>query len=182
MSTQLGRALRRLYLVRAAFAVVWAVVLIATATSVGPLLTVLLVVYPLFDAAAVLWQLRANPDADASRVSEWVSVVVSVAVALALAVASTASIGAVLVVWGVWAVVAGIPQLVTAIRNRRSGGQVAQMLSGGLSVLVGGGILVQGLQGSEMIAAVGGYAIGGAVFFLASAIRLGILLGRDATA
>lgn len=171
-------ALRRLYLVRAAFAVVWSVALIATASLGGPLLTVLLIVYPLFDAAAVLWQMRAEGQTRRARPSEWINVVVSVLVALALGIASSLSVAAALAIWGVWAIGAGIPQLVTAIRNRSTGGQVPQMLSGGISVLAGSAFLVQGLQGATAIAGVGGYAIVGAVFFLVSALRLGILLKR----
>jgi uncharacterized membrane protein HdeD (DUF308 family) len=172
-------ALRRLYLVRAAFAVVWAAVLIATASLGGPLLTVLLVVYPLFDAAAVLWQMRAEGETRRARVSEWINVVVSVFVALALGIASSLSVAAALAIWGAWAIGAGIPQLVTAIRNRRAGGQVPQMLSGGISVFAGSAFLIQGLQGATAIAGVGGYAIVGAIFFLVSAIRLGIVLKKQ---
>ena len=173
-------ALRRLYFIRFAFAIVWAALMFATSTVAGPLLTVLLIVYPLFDAAAVLWQLRANPDSQRSKGAEWVNVVVSVLVAIALGIASTISIAAALAVWGVWAIGAGIPQLIAAIRNRRSGGQVPQMLSGGISVFAGSGFLLQGLQGAGNIAGVAGYAILGAVFFLVSAIRLSMILRKKA--
>lgn len=175
-----GTALRRLYFIRFAFAVVWAGLVFATATMAGPVLTVLLIVYPLFDAAAVLWQLRANPDSQRSKAAEWVNVVVSVVVAIALGVASTISIAAALAVWGVWAIGAGIPQLIAAIRNRRAGGQVPQMLSGGISVFAGSGFLLQGLQGAGNIAGVAGYATLGAIFFLVSAIRLSMILRKKA--
>ena len=173
-------ALRRLYFIRFAFAIVWAALMFATSTMAGPILTILLIVYPLFDAAAVLWQLRANPDAQRSKAAEWVNVVVSVIVAIALGVASTISIAAALAVWGVWAIGAGIPQLIAAIRNRRSGGQVPQMLSGGISVFAGSAFLLQGLQGAGNIAGVAGYAILGAIFFLVSAIRLSMILRKKA--
>ena len=176
-SSSYGLALRRLYFVRFAFAILWAGLVFTTAHLV-PVLTVLLIVYPLFDAGAVLWQLRADPDDRRSKASEWINVIVSVAVAVALGVASTVSISAVLVVWGVWAIGAGAPQLVTAIRNRRTGGQVPQMLSGGISVLAGAGFLLQGLQGGEMITGPAGYAILGGVFFLISAIRLSLILQK----
>lgn len=177
-SVGFSRALRRLYFFRSAFAVVWAGLLFATGGTAGPFLTVLLVVYPLFDAGAVLWQLRATPDADRSRASEWVNVVVSILVGIALGVTSTFSLSAALAVWGAWAIGAGLPQLISAIRNRRSGGQVAQMLSGGISLLAGSAFLLQGLQGAETIVGVAGYATLGAVFFLVSAIRLSILLRK----
>lgn len=177
-----SQALSRLYLVRFGFAVIWAALLFPTSDATGPFLTVLLVVYPLFDAGAVLWQLRAEPDARRSKVSEWINVAVSVIVAIALGVASTSSIGTALAVWGAWAIGSGIAQLVTAIRNRRAGGQVPQMLSGGISVLAGGSFLAQGLGDADSMSGVGGYAILGGVFFLISAIRLRVVLRRTAAA
>lgn len=176
--TSFGTALRHLYFVRFAFAVTWAGVLFVTSSMGGPLLTILLVLYPLFDAAAVLWQLRAERASQRPKLSEWINVAVSVLVAITLGIASTVSISAALAVWGVWAIGSGIPQLITAIRNRRSGGQVAQMLSGGISVLAGSAFLIQGLQGAGTIVGVGGYATLGAIFFLISAIRLNALLGK----
>lgn len=168
--------LRRLYLTRFAFAVVWAVLLFLTASSAGPLLTALLVIYPLFDAAAVLSQVRSQQRAPGSRTAEWINIAVSAVVAVALGWASTVSIAAALAVWGVWAVGAGIPQLVAALRQRRSGGQVPQILSGGLSVVAGLAFLAQGLQGAGAIGGVGGYALVGGIFFLISALRLNSLL------
>ena len=179
-SSTFSQALRRLYLIRFAFAIVWAGLLFATPNTTSLLLTVLLVIYPLFDAGAVLWQLRAERTAQRSNVTEWINVAISVGVAIALGIASTVSIDAALAVWGGWAIGSGIPQLITAIRNRRSGGQVAQMLSGGISVLAGGSFLTQGLQVNGNIDGVGGYAILGGVFFLISAIRLSMVLRKTA--
>ncbi|WP_226962073.1 MULTISPECIES: hypothetical protein [Streptomyces] len=177
-SSAFGEALRRLYFVRFAFAIVWAALLVPNSDTDGPLLTTLLVVYPLFDAAAVLWQLHARPEARRPEVTEWINVAVSALVAVALGVASTMSIAAALGVWGAWAIGSGIPQLVTAVRNRRSGGQVPQMLSGGISVLAGSAFLAQGLDGADDIAGVAGYAVLGGVFFLVSAIHLSIVRPR----
>jgi uncharacterized membrane protein HdeD (DUF308 family) len=180
VSPAFARLLRRLYLVRFVFAVAWAALLWTTATTPGPLLTTLLVVYPLFDAAAVLWQLRADHSHGATT-SQRLNVAVSVLVAVALGWASTVSLAAALVVWGVWAVGAGVPQLITAIRNRQTGGQVPQMLSGGISVLAGLAFLTQGLRGADDIGMVGDYATVGGVFFLISAVRLSLLLRKPAS-
>ena len=181
-SPTLSSALRRLYFVRFGFAVVWAALLFLTGGATGPFLTVLLIAYPLFDAASVFWQIRAEGENRRAKVSEWVNVVVSVLVAIALGWASTVSPSVALTVWGVWAIGAGLPQLITAIRNRRSGGQVPQMLSGGISLFAGGAFVAQGLQGSEMIVGVAGYALLGAVFFLVSAVRLSVVLRRTRAA
>lgn len=181
-SLSYARALRSLYVVRFAFAIVWVGVMFATSATVtepNPLLTALLIAYPLFDAGAVLWQLRADPDRSRTKAAEWTGVIVSLVIAVALGIASSISLSAALAVWGVWAIIAGAPQLITAIRNRRNGGQVAQMLSGGISLFAGAGFLFQGLQGGGMIAGVAGYAGVGAVFFLISAIVLSIRLKRE---
>jgi uncharacterized membrane protein HdeD (DUF308 family) len=172
-------SLRRLYFVRSAFALVWVAVVFAIGDTAGPLLTTLLVIYPLFDALAVLWQLRADPDKTRAKTAEWVNVVVSVAIAIALGISSSLSISAAVAVWGAWAIVAGVPQLIAAIRNRRNGGQVPQMLSGGISVFAGLGFLYQGVQGSAMVTGAAGYAALGAVFFLVSAIRLSLTLKKE---
>lgn len=181
-SLSYARALRSLYVVRFAFAIVWVGVMFATSATAAepnPLLTALLIAYPLFDAGAVLWQLRADPDRSRTKAAEWTGVIVSLVIAVALGIASSISLSAALAVWGVWAIIAGAPQLITAIRNRRNGGQVAQMLSGGISLFAGAGFLFQGLQGGGMIAGVAGYAGVGAVFFLISAIMLSIRLKRE---
>lgn len=174
-STSFARALRRLYLIRFAFAIVWGALMFVVPATSGVVLTALLVIYPLFDAGAVLWQIRAQRSTSTSAVSSWVNVAVSVAIAIALGVASVLSLAAALAIWGIWAIGSGVPQLITAIRNRRSGGQVAQMLSGGISVLAGAAFTFQGLSGAENISGAGGYAVLGGIFFLISAIRLSLV-------
>jgi len=168
-------ALRRLYFIRFGFALVWAVLLFFVAGLGGAALTVLLVIYPLVDSAAVIWQLRAEGPAQASRVPEVINVVVSILAAIALAAVPPASA---LAVWGVWALVSGAVQLVTAILRRSQGGQIPLIISGAISVLAGFGFAAQGAQGAAISAAVGGYALFGGVFFLVAAIRLSVLLRR----
>lgn len=181
MAMSYSHKLRDLYFIRFAFAIVWVgvmFVIAAKAAEPTALLTVLLVIYPAFDAGAVLWQLRADPEAGRSKTSEWISVAVSALVGIALGISSSIALPAALAVWGIWAIVAGIPQLITAIRNRKAGGQIAQMLSGGISVFAGSGFLLQGIQGKAMMTGPAGYALLGAIFFLISAIRLGIKLRK----
>jgi uncharacterized membrane protein HdeD (DUF308 family) len=171
-------ALRNLYFIRFAFALVWAVLLILTASVGTPLLTVLVFIYPLVDAIAVFWQLRSEGSAQASRVPEWINVALSVVAAIVLAVVSTSSVGAVLAVWGVWAVTAGAVQLIAAILRRRLGGQIPLIVSGAISILAGFAFAGQGAQGASSATGIGGYAILGGVFFLIAAIRLSVLNRR----
>lgn len=165
-------ALRRLYFVRFGFAIVWALVMFTTPKHLGPLAATLLVVYPLFDAAA------AVVDARASRVTKAptllvVNIAVSLLAAVGLAFADASGIPAVLRVWGVWAIVAGLIQLLVGVGRRAMGGQWPMIISGGISVLAGGSFIAAASAHNPALTAAIGYAIPGAVFFLISAIRLG---------
>lgn len=177
----LGFALRRLYFVRFGFAVVWAAILFFAAGSTSPLLTVLVILYPLIDAAAVIWQLRSEGSAQASRVPEWINVIVSVLAAIGLGWASTISLSDTLVVWGAWAVIAGVVQLLAAILRRKTGGQVPLIVSGAISIAAGLGFASQGIHTASSVTGIGGYAILGAIFFLIAAIRLHAVLRRTTT-
>ncbi|MCS5734501.1 hypothetical protein [Herbiconiux daphne] len=168
----LARTLRPLYFSRFGFAIVWALLVALVAPHSAPLLTVLLIVYPLVDAGSVVVELRAAGTSGRSRISEVVNIVVSILAAIALGVASVVSPGAVLAVWGVWAVLAGASQLATGLSRRRLGGQWPLMFSGGLSVLVGFAFLAQGLGGADSVTSIAGYATLGGVLFLVSAIRM----------
>ena len=160
--------LRRLYFVRFGFAVVWAGLLALTASDLGVAAGVLLVLYPLFDVAA------AVVDARSSRTRELVlNIVISSLAALGLALAATSGAPAALRVWGAWAILAGVVQLVVGLRRRRLGGQWAMILSGAISTLAGASFIAMAGQDDPSLTGLAGYAVLGGVFFLISAIRLG---------
>ncbi|HEY2225826.1 hypothetical protein [Actinomycetospora sp.] len=171
--------LRRLYLVRFGFALVWAVLLFLTASSIGVLTAVLLVLYPAFDVAAAAVDARssrvdgAGGSGGGSAAGQYATMAISTVAAVGLAVALTSGIPAVLRVWGAWAVVAGVVQLVVAVRRRRLGGQWAMIASGSISVLAGVSFVLMASNGGASLTAVAGYALLGGVFFLVSALRLG---------
>jgi uncharacterized membrane protein HdeD (DUF308 family) len=169
-------ALRDLYAARSGFAIVWAVLLLVTASSLDSLspvsaaTVVLLVVYPLVDVAAAAVDVRAS---GASRPAAlYATMALSLLAAVGLAVAAGADLPAVLRVWGAWAIAAGIVQLVVAYSRRGLGGQWAQVLSGGLSVLAGASFVAQAGSSSASLGTLAGYATAGGVFFLVSAVRL----------
>jgi uncharacterized membrane protein HdeD (DUF308 family) len=168
----LGPALRRLYVVRSGFALVWAVLLVAVGRQFEAVAAVLVVLYPLFDAAAAVVDTRASR----STSPHWgtrLTIVVRLVAALGLGVAAALGVPEVLRVWGGWAIIAGLVQLVVGISRRRLGGQWPMMLSGGISVLAGTGfVLMSGTAGASLVG-VAGYAVLGGVFFLVSALRLG---------
>ncbi|MBX7266567.1 hypothetical protein KIF24_11310 [Micromonospora sp. Llam7] len=165
-------ALRRLYFARFVFAIVWAGVTFTIAAELNPLVVALFVLYPLIDVAAAIIDARSSRSLGSSTLLQ-VNVAVSMLAAVGLAVAGASGIPAVLRVWGAWAVVAGLVQLIVGVTRRQLGGQWPMIISGGLSVLAGGSFFVAASAQSPMLTNAIGYAIPGAIFFLIAAIRLG---------
>ncbi len=165
-------ALRRLYFVRFAFAIVWALVMFTTATHLGPLAVTLLVLYPLFDVYAAVVDARASR-ATGTPTLLYLNVAVSLIAAVGLAFAGASGIPAVLRVWGAWAVVAGLIQLIVGVTRREMGGQWPMIISGGISVLAGASFILGATAANPTLINAAGYAIPGGIFFLISAFRLG---------
>ncbi|MGW2472852.1 hypothetical protein [Streptomyces sp. NPDC001665] len=170
--TNTASALRRLYFVRAAFALLWALVMFATADGISPVVAALLVLYPLFDVGAAVVDARASR-ATRSRALLYVNMAVSLAAAAGVGIAAASGIPAVLRVWGAWAVAAGLVQLVVAVPRRSMGGQWPMILSGGISVLAGASFVGSAGADDPSLTGAIGYAVPGGVFFLVSALRLG---------
>lgn len=164
--------LRRLYFVRFAFAIVWALVMFTTAANLGPLAVTLLVLYPLFDVAAAIVDARASRTTGSPALL-YVNIAVSLITAIGVAIACTSGIPAVLRVWGAWAVVAGGVQLIVAVIRRKMGGQWPMIISGAISVLAGASFILGASAANPTLTNAVGYAIPGGIFFLISAFRLG---------
>ncbi len=164
--------LRRLYFVRFAFAIVWAGLLFVTKSELGPLGIALLVLYPLFDVAAAVVDARSSRGTGSTR-GLYVNIAISLIATIGLAVAATSGVPAVLRVWGAWAIVSGLVQLVVGVGRRGMGGQWPMILSGGISVLAGGSFIAMAGAENAVLTNVAGYAVLGGVFFLVSALRLG---------
>ena len=166
-----GESLRRLYFVRFGFALVWAGLLFATASSLGPVSLALLVLYPLFDVVAAVLDAR-SAKAGKPIAALYVNVAVSLLAAAGLAVAASSGIPGVLRVWGGWAILAGLVQLVVGLTRRGLGGQWPMILSGAISVVAGTSFVLQATMDGASLTALAGYATLGGIFFLVSALRL----------
>ncbi|MFK0173274.1 hypothetical protein ACIQU5_31270 [Streptomyces sp. NPDC090306] len=165
--------LRRLYFLRFAFAAVWAALLFTTADTLGTLTATLLVVYPLFDVACAIVDIRSAGTGGRSARGLYVNIALSALTGVGLAVAATSGIPAVLRVWGAWAVTAGIVQLVVGAVRRQLGGQWAMIASGAISTLAGASFFAQAGATGASLRNLAGYALLGGVFFLVSALRMG---------
>lgn len=166
-TTNTAGHLRRLYFVRFVFAAAWAGTFAAIGSKIDAGSVTLLILYPAFDVAAAIFDARSTRDR-----ALYVNIAISTVAAIGLAVAAAGDIAAVLRTWGAWAIVAGLVQLFVALQRRRAlGGQWAMILSGGISVIAGGGFLGQAGSATSM-KLLAGYAALGGLFFLISAVRL----------
>ncbi|MET8795932.1 hypothetical protein ABZV91_05650 [Nocardia sp. NPDC004568] len=166
-----AEGLRNLYYARFGFALVWAVLMLPAAGTLTPAGIALLVLYPLFDTAAAVIDFRTS-GAARPRAPLYVNMALSLLTALGLAAAVTSGIPDVLRVWGVWAITAGIVQLIVAILRYRLGGQWAVILSGGISTLAGASFFAGAGASNASLTPLAGYATLGGIFFLISAVRL----------
>ena len=171
-ATAAAPPLRRLYLARFAFAIVWAGLFALTSSPFGPAALALAVLYPAFDVAAAVTDARSASASSRSTIALYLNVAVSAAAAIALAVVGTGDLGDVLLVWGAWAIAAGAVQLAVGVQRRAQPGHYPMIFSGALSIVAGTSFAASAHDATS-VAAVAGYAVLGGVFFLVSALRLG---------
>ncbi|MBI0297115.1 hypothetical protein JBE04_22260 [Streptomyces sp. PRKS01-29] len=171
--TSVPAALRKLYFLRFAFAAVWAALLFATADTLSALTATLLVIYPLFDVACAVIDIRSAQVNGQPVRGLYVNIALSTLTGIGLAIAAASGIPAVLRVWGAWAVTAGIVQLIVGAARRQLGGQWAMIASGSISTLAGASFIAQAGKDGASLHTLVGYAFLGGVFFLVSALRLG---------
>jgi uncharacterized membrane protein HdeD (DUF308 family) len=164
--------LRRLYFVRFGFAIVWAALVFATGSDIGPVSVFLFVLYPLFDVAAAIADLRSSRATGPAR-GLYVNIAISLLAGIGVAIACSSGVPAVLRVWGIWALVSGLIQLVVGVSRRKLGGQWPMIISGAISTLAGIAFIAQAAKDGASLSNLAGYAVLGGIFFLVSALRLG---------
>lgn len=177
MTTETSQApnnLRSLYFTRTAVQLVWAAAVIAVAAKNPTAGANLLILYPLWDVACTLYDLKTSTE-PTSATPLYVNAVVGTLTAIGIGLTGYAHPSYAVAVFGGWALLAGLLQLAVGIlRRRRIGGQWAMILSGVQSTAAGIAFALGGLSGKFQIKDLGGYAVFGAIYFLIS----GILLSR----
>ncbi|QHZ00029.1 hypothetical protein SSPS47_33555 [Streptomyces sp. S4.7] len=164
-------ALRRLYVVRFAFAAAWAALLLVSGSGLTLGAQLLLFAYPAFDVAAAVVDAR-SARTDGPVKGLYANIAISSLAAIGIAVAGTSGVADVLRVWGAWAVLSGLVQLLVGVGRRAVGGQWAMIASGGISVLAGASFIRGASQDAPSLSSLAGYAALGGIFFLVSALRL----------
>ncbi len=179
-----AQSLRSLYFTRTVVQLLWAGVVLAEAVSRPALAAGLLILYPLWDVACTVYDLRASRRAVAGPpIAQYVNVALGTLAAIGIALTVFKSAQQAIVIFGVWALAAGLAQLAVGItRTNQMGGQWAMMLSGLQSTAAGSVFILGGLHGKTQIKDLGGYAILGGLYFLIAGFLLHRRLSRTAGA
>lgn len=172
VSAPLQHWLKTYYFGRAGFSVLWVLAAFTVGKAIPAAGIALLVAYPAWDGLAN-WIDARRAGGLRRNASQTLNVVVSIITTVAVVVAFTAHPFPPLAVFGVWAALAGLFQLVTGIRRWKSGGQWAMVLSGAQSVLAGLHMLQRAPTAPTVDpTGIALYAAFGAFYFLVSALWL----------
>lgn len=167
-----ARSLRRLYFIRAAFSVTWVILVSLFAKTSMGITSILLVIYPAWDVIGTFWDIRANQNSP-SKAPQYINAAISVITTIAVGVTLQKGVPGTLMVFGAWAILTGLIQLVLGLQRRRLlGGQWPMILSGGQSILAGVSFILLANSPTMGITNLAGYAAFGAFYYLLSAFRL----------
>lgn len=167
--------LKTYYYLRFAVSAIWVALAFTVAKVMPPLAAAMLVVYPAWDALANYLDASRSGGLTRNK-TQMLNFVVSVVTAVAVAAILPRGMHAVLQIFGVWAVLSGLFQLLTGVRRWKSyGAQWAMILSGAQSGLAGAHMLSKAAGTAPVsIADIAPYAAFGAFYFLISAVSLTI--------
>jgi uncharacterized membrane protein HdeD (DUF308 family) len=175
------RSLRNLYFTRTAVQLLWAGIVLATAATSPALAACLLTLYPLWDVACTIFDLRSSSESSSST-ARYANVALGTLAAIGIAATAFRSPQQAVVSFGAWALAAGLAQLAVGIaRRKQMGGQWAMILSGAQSAAAGVTFILGGLHDKTHIKDLGGYAIFGGVYFLIAGVLMHRKLTQSAT-
>jgi len=171
-AVETARSLRKLYFTRAAFSVIWVILVALFAKTSMGIASVLLIIYPAWDVVGTFLDIRANHNSP-SKTPQYVNSVISSITTVAVGIALQQGVPEALIVFGAWAIGTGLIQLILGLRRRKFlGGQWPMIISGGQSVLGGISFIVLAHDPAKGISSLGGYAAFGAFYYLLAAYRL----------
>lgn len=170
--------LKSYYFTRALFAIVWFLTAFTIGKTSPVVAAVLLIIYPAFDAIANFVDARRCGGLALNR-SQAFNVAISVVAAIAVVVGLEHNLHVVMAVFGIWAIVAGLFQLLTGVGRWKLGAQWAMILAGAQSAVVGAFFISQSTGTAPIgIADIAPYAAFGALYFFISAIWITVAQAR----
>jgi uncharacterized membrane protein HdeD (DUF308 family) len=171
-TVQTAKSLRSLYFARTVFSVIWAILISVFVKTNSGIAGILFIIYPAWDVIATYLDIKANPP-HVSKTPQYVNAVIGILTTIGVALALQKGVPAALMVFGIWAIITGLIQLVLGLRRRKElGGQWPMIISGGQSMLAGSVFFAMANSPTMGISSLAGYSVFGAFYFLLAAIRL----------
>lgn len=168
-----AKSLRKLYFTRVAFSILWIILVVTLGKTNNTLATILFIIYPAWDVIATFIDINANP-ATSNKTPQYVNAGISTLTAIAVILSLQKGIPEALMVFGAWAFLTGLIQLVLGLRRKKHfEGQWPMIISGGQSMLAGVFIIATAHAPNQGVFSLAGYSAFGAFYFALSAIRLG---------
>jgi uncharacterized membrane protein HdeD (DUF308 family) len=181
-AVETATSLRKLYFTRAAFSVIWVILVALFAKTSMGIASVLLIIYPAWDVVGTFLDIRANRNSP-SKTPQYVNTVISGITAIAVGLALQKGVPEALIIFGAWAIGTGLIQLILGLRRRKFlGGQWPMIISGGQSVIGGTSFILLAHDPTKGISSLAGYAAFGAFYYLLAAFRLSKTVNRVASA
>lgn len=170
--------LRTLYYLRSAFSVIWAVLISIFTKNNASVAIGLLILYPAWDVVGTLIDIKVSDNVENSK-TQYFNAIISAITTIAVAIALQNGVPEALIVFGAWAILTGLIQLIMAVRrNKKVAGQWPMIISGGQSMIGGSSFIILAHMPTMGIASLAGYAAFGAFYYLLSAIRLNKVRSR----
>ncbi|XVU28912.1 hypothetical protein ACQPZJ_18185 [Actinoplanes sp. CA-054009] len=162
----------RIYLIRGLIAIAWSIAFATVQHDLTAVSVALLVLYPVIDVVASLADVREGRGTPARKLQIF-NTSLSAATAVGLGLAAISGIGAVLFVFGLWAIVAGAAQVVVALSRRRVlGWQWPSLLAGSFSVIAGATYLPVAVGDEPTLNMLVLYTAAGGTFFVLQSLLL----------
>ena len=175
-----ARSLSKLYFVRTGVSLAWVITLSTLSSSLGQasapsaVIAVLLVLYPLADAVATFVDIRTTP-IESQTLFQRINLVISLLAAVAVAVVAERGFGAILEVFGLWAILSGAIQLIVGLRRHTLiSAQWFMVISGGGSTFAGATFVKWSGSPHDGLATLLQYSTGGAAWYLIAAVWLAV--------
>lgn len=169
---QTAKSLRKLYFTRAAFSVTWVVLVSLFAKGSFQIASILLIIYPAWDVFGTFMDIRANRN-NTSKMPQYINIAISTITTIAIALALKKGIPETLIVFGAWAILTGLIQLILGLKRKKSmSGQWPMIISGGQSIIGGTVNVILAHNPSRGITSLATYVAFGAFYYLLAAYNL----------
>ncbi len=172
-AAETAKSLRILYFVRAAFSISWVILVALLAKTSFGIACTLLIIYPAWDVVGTFLDIRSQRGS-ISKMPQYINAAISAITTVAVGLALQKGVPEALIVFGVWAILTGLIQLILGLRRRKLlGGQWPMIISGGQSIIGGTSFILLAHDPTMGITSLAGYAAFGAFYYLLAAFRLG---------